>query len=217
MADTIVRDKKRNPVLDPKGREVSRKPLIIKHVARKQEDPNWYSLPGAVRPFNDQNRDHEIDCADMFVALKKTGKLDHWQKYWSKDEHALFLKRFHVEYDRRFELEDCEQVFFLEVDRGSESPDQIKKKIQDYTRMSVAYPQERFTVLFTVQGYIRDNNDDILRFNKLMPILANAKRGNQFLMAIHSEAVSDPLGNIWHSPWTEGNSLDPDHISLLDL
>jgi len=180
---------------------------LAKHPGPKTQDPTLFSLPGKRRPINDWNRSHELDCADVFVALQRTGRLSHWQKYWSDEEYHLYLKRFGVEFDRRFELDGSDQVFFLEVDRGTEDIATIRKKIQCYVRLSQAYPDERFTVLFTVQGY-RYHYDDLSRQNELLPVLAEAKRSNQLLVAVQTDVVEDPLGPIWTTPLDPTGKID---------
>jgi len=46
------------------------------------------------------------------------------------------------------------------------------------------------------------------RGNKLIPILRDYKRGNQFLLAHHKRLVDDPLGKCLYSPTDELFSVE---------
>lgn len=183
---------------------------ILVFRTREQSFPNLYALPGTRKPVNDRNLyGHEMDAADCLVALKRAAGpgLVRWQRQWDPDERKFFGDRFGVWPDRVFELEQSEQVFYLEVDRGTEDLDkQIWPKVQDYIKLSTQYPKERFTVIFTAQGY-RYHADDLARASELLGLMAKAKRGNQFLVTSHEEFLADPLGPVMSSPLDPTNKL----------
>jgi hypothetical protein len=168
---------------------------------RQQLLKNLYSLPGVKKPVNDQHLyGHEMDCADLFVALQKTGHLARWERRWDEDQRKALGDRFNVWPDRIFELDDTDDVYFLEVDRGTEEIDkQIKTKLEAYMRMGNALPGQSFRILFTAQGY-RYHASDHARLQELLGHLDKLRRGNQILVGVHSEVLKDPLGNVWVSP-----------------
>jgi hypothetical protein len=176
--------------------------IVFKH-EREQSLPNLYALPGTRKPVNANHLyGHEMDCADVFVSLKRAfgEQLVRWQRRWDDEERKAIGERFGVWPDRIFELENSEQVFFLEVDRGTEELDkQIWPKLQDYAKLSTATPGQKFTVLFTAQGY-RYHNSHQARVNELLPMLAKAKRGNQFVVCVHDDFVADPKSSCLVSP-----------------
>jgi hypothetical protein len=161
---------------------------------------------------------HEMDIADCFVALFKTGKLTHWQRKWDKEQVEYYGRKFSIYPDAIFQVEGLDQILFLEVDRGTMDPkEEIIPKLEKYVRYSKAHPDERFTVVFTAQGY-RYEKEDEERRQALMPALAYMQRGNQFVCALHDDFLADPLGTVFHSPWNDPkNPLDPSAVCLLQL
>lgn len=161
-------------------------------------------------PANFMTRDHEVDVGDVFVALAKTRKLDHWDVGWGLDEKESFA-RFGANYDGRAEIEGFDQVVFIEVDRGSEELDTLHNKIAKYTKLADAHPGSPFIVIFTVQGYqgepAKPRGEEILR-----KVLSPAKRGNLFLATPHKAFLQDPLGPVLVPPYDETLTL-----SLFDV
>lgn len=183
--------------------------------SREKSNPNLYALPGTKKPINDNNLyGHEMDCADVFVALQKIlkHKLFRWQKHWDKEERKFFGEKYGVWPDRVFEIDDNKQVFFLEVDRGTEDPyKQVWPKVQAYKKLTLqGIPGQAFTVLFTVQGY-RYHDSANARLEELLPVLAKAQHSTQFLAALHEDFLANPLGDVFHSP----ESTTP--LSILSL
>lgn len=166
--------------------------VLKNHEPDYRGNPDLWSLPGRKQPINWYSRKHEIDAADLFVALARTGKLQHWDVGWADTESHFAQHR--VNYDRRAEIEGVRHVVFFEVDRGTEDLDTIRRKVDKYIGLQTAYPDEHFMVLFTVQGYrwtdARSRCDDI---NK---VLHSVKRGNQFLTTPHIAFIADPLGEV---------------------
>jgi hypothetical protein len=178
----------------------------------EQSYPNLYALPGT-RERLDRHRlyGHEMDCADAFVALKLAAgpRLVRWQRY---NDLEADLKRvydkFRVKPDRIFELEGVNQVFHLEVDRGTEEnlDRQVKPKIDNYIRLSEAHPGQGLTVVFTAQAYRYDKEDEE-RAREIYDLLARYRRHNQFLVAIHDTFIARPLEAVFNSPFKHGVSI----------
>lgn len=182
---------------------------LIVFRAREQSYPNLYAAPGTRKPINDRNLyGHEMDCADVFVALKRIygTRLVRWERDMDKYRKREFSK-FGVRPDRIFEIEDNNQVFFLEVDRGTEDLDIIIEKLEGYTALSNHYHTQPLTVLFTAQAYRYYNNDQD-RLDDLVDCFKKASRGNQFIGAIHDHFVEDPTAAVWQSPLGSTLSID---------
>lgn len=159
-------------------------------------------------PSNWYNRQHELACGDLFGAFYLTGKLDHWDNKWTKDEIEYYrIKETKVYYDRRMVVN--EKVFFWEVDRGTEDGEQLEDKINKYVAFARAYPKDRFFVLFSMQGSRYYNLD--ARVKWMLKLLGKRASGYQFLVAEHAAAIATPLEAIFTS------SQDPEPVSLLDL
>jgi hypothetical protein len=155
---------------------------------------------------NPDNRQHEIDCADLLCSLTaalhpNTERLSHWDYQWSDEE----LEYYGIEadkgsagpyFDRRFVLDG--KLFFLEVDRGTKDPKKVKEQFARYVDFSRSFPDERFTVLITAQGYRHMTEE--ANANRLLEMTGSFKRGNQFLVTFHRFALANPLGRVWKSP-----------------
>ena len=167
--------------------------------------PIIWTLPKTANLFNPDNRDHEMDCADFFVSLleavdfETTSRLEHWDWQWDDSEKEAYSVKNKFFFDRRFVLDG--KLYFLEVDRGTKDTNAIRAQFQRYVDFANAFPHERFTVLVTAQGYRSTTTQG--RGTFLFNILADLKRSNQFLLALHEHAIADPLGEVWKSP------LDP--------
>lgn len=167
-----------------------------------------WTLPKIKPPQNWYNREHELDCADVFVALAKTSKLLHWDSEWTDDEHKEFVRRFGVYYDRRFELDGSDKVFFLEVDRGSEDVATLADKVRKYVKLAHAFPKQPIQVLFTVQRYMRQDLKN--RTEKIIKhAIHPAKANEMFLVAPHDLFLKDPSAPVCITPsdWTKCVSL----------
>lgn len=172
--------------------------MIVQHKPDNRIEPDLWSLKGARQPSNWYNRDHEIDCADLFISYKNTNQLAYWASRWEPEELHPFGETFSVYFDRRMELEDVDQVFFFEVDRGTEDLDTVKRKVEKYVALSNHLVGQGMTILFTVQGYRWTTSQT--RLSRILSILRDARRGNQFLIAPHEEVLANPLGKVWISP-----------------
>lgn len=145
---------------------------------------NWY------------NRQHELSCADVFISLYHTGRLEHWDYRWTKQEEDYYgIKRLKVYYDRKFVVDG--KVFFLEVDRGTEDPEQLEDKIRKYKDFSTNFPDEWFYVLFAVQGSRYYKLSERLKW--IMKLLDKHTPGKQFLVTEQQLAEQNPLGEIYIS------------------
>jgi hypothetical protein len=174
--------------------------------------PNLYALPGTRERINKYLLyGHEMDCADAFTALKLNcgPRLVRWQRY--QDLHPDLRRaydRYKVKPDRIFELDDIEQVFHIEEDRGTEDLNkQVAPKIENYIRMSDAHPGQGFVVLFLAQGY-RYHAEDQERANELYQLVSRYNRGKQFLVALHSAFTAAPVGPIFNCPAQHNLSIE---------
>ena len=188
----------------------------------KEFDTERYNQDKRV-PIDPDNKDHELDCAEVFVSLANAVNFDfehrltHWDYGWTKKEREYFHidDRYHVNYDRHFILDGRE--YFLEVDRGSKDPDAVKEQLKRYKVFLNDYKKHDATVLFTMQPYhgqafLNDLFHEpeerekrrqarlLERANKLFPIVKNLNTGNQILLAFHKNVLSHPLERIWKSP-----------------
>lgn len=188
-----------------RSKEISRREDKVNHNA-----PFIWSLKGVDMNINPDNRDHELDCVDFLVALvaalrPETDRLIHWDYKWSEEELEQYAVKNKIYFDRRFILDAY--LYFLEVDNGSKSLKAIREQLERYVNLSLAFPAERFTVLYTTQKYRTTSAE--ARLQSVLRILAEMKRGNQFLVALHSHAMTNPLAKIWRSP------LDPNSLVAL--
>ena len=164
--------------------------------------PNLYALKGTRKAINDRALyGHEMDAVDCFVALRKAfgERLVRWERRWDRDDWETFAKKWGLLPDATFELDGDDRVWFLEVDRGTEEPDQLLDKLGRYVRFSNAHPGERFHVLFTAQAY-RYDREDMDRVKRLLCVFAGLKRGNQFAAATQEAFLADPDGAVLNSP-----------------
>lgn len=170
-------------------------------------EAHLWALPKVDLPTNFWNRQHEVDCGDLFVSYFNSAgpkRLTHWDAYWDEEEK----KGKRVFYDRRMVLDD--KVLLVEVDRGTEELDRFEDKIRKYISYSASHPDDWFYVLITVQGY---RSTAELRIQHILDIL---KRKNvhafQYLVAPHEAVLADPLGKVW-AIWKDPTP----HLSLSDL
>lgn len=173
--------------------------LVKQHKLTVPGSVDVWTLPGVSIPKNWFNREHELDCADIFVALHKTGKLESWDPLWTDVEAEEIAKEYGLYYDRRIELEGFNGVIFLEVDRGTEDVKKLHEKARKYVRLARDYPKEKILVFFTIQGYFSKNlqkrTENIIRY-AIHPQKMNAL----FLLAPHELFLENPLGEVCISP-----------------
>ncbi|MEW6126744.1 MAG: hypothetical protein AB1757_06875 [Acidobacteriota bacterium] len=98
--------------------------------------------------------------------------------------------------------------FYFEVERGTQEGIDIREKVQQY----LAKPG-RFYVVFTVQDYQKNPYEPITKTaaqyaKEILPILAQARRNNQFTVAPHLRLVATPLAEVLMSPVVEFYSLE---------
>jgi hypothetical protein len=161
---------------------------IIKCQSFPTSIADWFMLP-ATRGLQEPKYKHEVGAADLFVAyyphLRGNGS-------WSY-EPAVLKDRA----DRGMRL--FGKTFYFEVDRGTEPPAEIAAKLDNYIRYAQA-TGERFHVIFSLMdGKEKAHN----RGNKLIPLLKECRRGNQFLLAHQQRLIDDPLGTYLYSPTDE--------------
>ena len=92
-------------------------------------------------PTNFWNRQHEVDCGDLFVSYFNSAgpkRLTHWDAYWDEEEK----KGKRVFYDRRMVLDG--KVLLVEVDQGTEELDRFEDKIRKYISYSANHPTSGF-------------------------------------------------------------------------
>lgn len=147
--------------------------------------------PGLKFPGNWYNRKHELAAADLFTSFYHTAQLDHWDNRWSPTELEHYkIDHYKVYYDRKFTA--LGNIFFLEVDRGTEDPHQIDDKIEKYLAFQKAFPKEFFYVIITVQGSRYYNLEK--RMEWIKKILIKRQVGYQFLLANHADLFAvDPV------------------------
>jgi hypothetical protein len=165
-----------------------------------------YSLPGVYAMTKYANRQHEIDCGDVFVALVNTEKLQYWDAIWQEDEKSIKTD-YRVWYDRRFQFDD--KLFFLEVDRGTEDLEAFEAKIKKYLKLAQD-SNTKWYVLITIQGYRQSapkraqNIAGVLEHLNVAPF--------HYLIGFHDVVLTDALGKVW-STWKR----PLDQLSLTDL
>jgi hypothetical protein len=164
--------------------------------------------PNMKFPGNWYNRRHELSCADVFTSLYPTGHLEHWDYKWSPQEHEHYaIDKHRVYYDRKFVA--FNNVFLLEVDRGTEDSNQIDEKIEKYLTFAKAFQNEYFFVIITVQGSRYYNLKK--RFTWMLEVLKDRHVGYQFLVADHDVFLKNPLGQVL------GCANAPDLLALSEL
>lgn len=140
-----------------------------------------------------------MDCADCFVALKKTlrERLTRWERHTDlPQEMKAHYHRYRVKPDRIFEIDEINQVFFLEHDNGTEEnlDEEIRPKLENFIRFSDDHKGQGLITLFTVKGYRYRTAEE--RKDELLNLFAEYKRGNQFLAVLHSDFCADPLAPV---------------------
>lgn len=165
--------------------------LVTSFKLRDKSIPDLWALAGDYQPSK-HNWEHEIDRGDLYVAFKKTGKVQVWNSKWDTDEWKDFARKVGVKYDCRMELEGVNQTIFFEVDRGGMSPKTLKDKMQSYIELAEVV-SDPFIVILTLQsryGNLRARAESIL------DMLETLKRGRQFLITPHGKIVENPLGDV---------------------
>lgn len=159
--------------------------------------PLVWMLPGTNYPNNFFIRQHELDCADLFVAFYP--HLSVWESEWGAfEKQAKVHIKYRLNFDRRMTMPDG-KVFVLEVDRGTEDLDkQLEPKIDKYIAFSNANPSYKFQVVITLQKYRRMDLGN--RAGRVLAMLQEKRRGNQFIVASHTKLVKDPFGKVCASP-----------------
>lgn len=169
-------------------------------------------------PIDADNRDHELDCADFLVALlislyPEQHRLSHWDYSWSKTERADFridehkvdgksYKGYGVNFDRRFMLDLSEnadksdrRLHFLEVDRGTKDPDKVYQQFARYQRFFDQMANNDEMLLVTAQRYRFRTDED--RKQDLLTLLAKAQLGSRAAVALHKDALVNPMSRVW--------------------
>jgi Replication-relaxation len=146
---------------------------------------DWFMLP-ATRRLQEPKYRHEVGAADLFVAFYP------YAQQWAYEPGVLRDRA-----DRGVRIFD--KIFYLEVDRATESPREIEAKLENYIQYS-SQSGEQFYVIFALM----DGKESArARGQKLIPLLQECTRGNQFLLAHHKRLVEDPLGKYLYSPHDE--------------
>jgi hypothetical protein len=184
---------------------------IRKHDIAQPGAVALWSLPKKTPPKQWYNREHEIDCAELFTALAKTKKLTNWDSKWTDEEYENFAQDTGLYYDRRFELSGSDTVYFLEVDRGSEDMDTLKEKCRKYVRLAKHHPKEKILIVFTAQHYESENPETLKkRVHRMITEAIQPHRSNElFVIVPHEVFKRDPLGQVCITPgnWDKCRSL----------
>lgn len=160
-------------------------------------------------PIDSDNRDHELDCVDFFIALlaalyPDNHRLCHWDYSWSKSElAALNIKdSYKLYYDRRFVLDLSEagdqtdkRVHFLEVDRGTKDMESVRAQFQRYKRFFDQVAKNDEMLLVTAQKY--RFRTDKFRQDDIVKLLQSLKFGRRAAVALQRDASVNPLARIW--------------------
>lgn len=156
----------------------------------------WHLPTNPPPPHNWYSRKHEIDVGDLFVTYYPY--ITHWDTKWGQlEKEKLNIPRYRVHYDARMVLDG--RVYLWEVDRGTEDIDvQLEDKIDKYIDFAHSLPYGAFQVLITLQKYRRMNLTN--RAGRVAALLAEKKRGYQFLFALHEQVIANPLGPVFGSP-----------------
>lgn len=120
--------------------------------------------------------EHEKTCADVFVALYRTGSLNGWGQ-----QPVTGLKKTP---DRIFYLGD--ELYFLEVEMGNHKEAQIREKLESYKRY-YQQTREKFQLRFVVK--------DELTFNLISRVVENETYHYQVYMleAVQKAAQSHSI------------------------
>jgi hypothetical protein len=157
--------------------------------------PYLWMLPGIKFPQNFYTQRHEIDVADLFVSYYH--HVTHWDTEWGEMEReTLKIPHYRVNYDARMVLNG--RVYLWEVDRGSEDLEALTNKVKKYVAFADSLAGEAFQVVFTLQKYRRMHFGN--RADAVIDLLASQKRRNMFMVAKHSDVLTDPLGAVFVSP-----------------
>jgi hypothetical protein len=155
---------------------------------------DWFMLP-RTRGLQEPKYKHEVGAADLFTALYP--HLVAQGGAWSYEPVILDNRA-----DRGMRL--FGKTFYFEVDRGTEAPREIEEKLDRYIRYSQK-SGETFHVIFALMDGKESAQS---RGDKLIPLLQERRRGNQFLLASHARLEEDPLGRLLYSPKDELHSLE---------
>ncbi len=166
---------------------------VIRSSYYSPTDPELYFLP-AIRALTEYQIKHEKLCGDLYVAYENTGAMKHWEVPAGYEE----MEKLGLEPDRQMLLNGV--ICFLEVDRGTEdyfTKKGILGKVQRYIELARLHPGKRFHVIFTA---IDGKQTAKARCSRILELLEDYPRGNQFLTLPHRWAVSEPLGAVYMSP-----------------
>jgi hypothetical protein len=172
-------------------KEGRKKKRLIEAKRPHQNTPIFYYLPDRIAP-NVINYSHELECANLYVAYQLTGSLEQW--HWEPHEEYLNLG---LKPDRVSRI--AGKIIFWEVDMGTYPLERLHEKVEKYIALSKRHPDHRFHVIFTAsKGRAR---------NILFDVLADYKRGNQFLVGEHTRVLEAPLEPVFASPLQPNKAL----------
>ena len=166
--------------------------LVAKHKSGMKGAHDLYSLHHNRRGPSRMNYQHEICCAELYVAYRLSGKLAGWSAGWTPDLYRRVGRGSGLNPDAILELEGSNQTVFFEVDMGTESYDTLDSKVQRYLQLDGRI--RPFVVVFTFQ----DNADRNCTWSQrtgffLDNIAERHGRGKQFSGACHYALVNEPL------------------------
>jgi hypothetical protein len=165
--------------------------IKCKHIS--PTTPEYYHLP-TVTAVSKHGEEHERLCGDLYVAYETTGVVSHWERPEGYDEN----ERLGLKPDRQMVMGG--KIYFWEVDRGTEdyfTPKGIKGKIEKYKQLSRLHPDKDFYIVFTT---IDAKQSAKARCARILEMLGEERRGDQFLVTLHRWAVDEPLGQVFLSP-----------------
>ncbi len=156
----------------------------------------WF-LKGTPQP-NTITYHHDFSCAELYIALEPY--LDDCDDNWQCEKQNK-TKGKQFRYDRRAVM--FGETIYFEVETGSQENlgRKTAKKIEDKLHGYIEHYQETredFCVVFTVQDYIRNKLRETVTPAKIVgkkidEILAESRLPDRYLIAYHSELISDPM------------------------
>jgi len=170
--------------------------IKVNRIPREKNSPLYFHTPDVIGLRN-TSHEHERAAADLYVTYQLASMIKFWESVPADEYLELGLKP-----DRASTLEG--RIIFWEVDKGTETLNVIRKKVERYIELSKLHPNNRFYVIFTAT---RERARSIL-----LDVLPAYKRGDQFLVAEHRSVVERPTEAVFVSP------KDPNKwLSIYDL
>jgi len=184
--------------------------LAKKHPKESRYKPTIWSKPGIKEIKRHDEVLHELDCMDLYVAYwpSQPDGLQYWDWQWQADERHAYgsYRSGGANFDGRMLYRG--QWFIFEVDRGTKTLEQLEDQVKGWLALSRKEPGKYFRVIWTLQferyGFTYPPEEKRKQVNRrarfLLDTFDRLKTGERFLVARHSEVLSDPFGPVLVSP-----------------